>query len=737
MPVVEGHSDEATPSPAAARFAERLLALDNDNDRADAKQPRGERELPGVGAEPMSLRDGLERGGRATFVILLLLVAFEELEGQALTVLAPDIRDAFGISDGAIAFMISAAGAFIVLGSLPMGLLADRFRRGRIIGAAAAFFGLMVAASGLAANAFLLFWARAGVGAAKSATNTVHGSLLGDQYPIGVRGRVSSANQMAATVVRTASPLIAGAIATAAGGAQGWRWAFAFLGIPTVVVAFLALRLPEPPRGQYEKLDVLGELVQDEEPAPVSIEAGFARIMQIRTMKYAILAFAVLGFGLFIGPVLASLHLDRQFDAKSFSRGVLGTVGGIPVLIALPFVGRYFDRLYRTNPAKALALIGWLVLPTALFTPLQYLMPNKWSFAIAGIPSAVLNFSAFSIIGPVLQSVVPYRLRGIGAAVGAVYIFFIGAVGGGFLSFLFLDSIGLRATVFVIIVPSVLIGAFLLIRSSHFIRDDLAMIADELHDELDEAQRRKADPSTVPALQVHDVDFSYGQMQVLFGVSFEVAKGEVLALLGTNGAGKSTALRAIAGLGMPSRGTVRLNGRNVTFATPEQRAKLGIQLLPGGKGVFPDATVRDNLLVGGFALRHDPKLRDARIRNALDLFPILEARLDQRASSLSGGQQQMLALARVLLHEPEVLIIDELSLGLAPIVVQDLLRIVDQLKQRGMTIILVEQSLNVALAIADRAVFMEKGRVRFDGAPAELAERGDLARAVFLGTEDG
>jgi ABC-type branched-subunit amino acid transport system ATPase component len=141
--------------------------------------------------------------------------------------------------------------------------------------------------------------------------------------------------------------------------------------------------------------------------------------------------------------------------------------------------------------------------------------------------------------------------------------------------------------------------------------------------------------------------------------------------------------------------------------------------------------------MGAYIHRRDSADVERRIASVLELFPDLEQRQDQRASSMSGGQQQMLALARVLLHEPEILLIDELSLGLAPTVVQDLLELIERLQERGQTIILVEQSLNVALSIADRAIFLEKGQVRFEGSAEELLKRDDLARAVFLGRDGG
>jgi ABC-type branched-subunit amino acid transport system ATPase component len=272
---------------------------------------------------------------------------------------------------------------------------------------------------------------------------------------------------------------------------------------------------------------------------------------------------------------------------------------------------------------------------------------------------------------------------------------------------------------------------------ARFIRNDLSLVVEELLEEQDEHRKRSELGVETPALQVANIDFSYGTVQVLFDVNFEVAHGECVALLGTNGAGKSTILRVISGLEVPQRGVVRLDGRNITYVSPEQRVKLGIFSLPGGNGVFSDLTIDQNLSVSAWLEKGTKGEVDDRISKVMELFPELDERRQQLARSLSGGQQQMLALARVLLHEPDVLIIDELSLGLAPIVVQRMLELIDQLRARGQTMIIVEQSLNIALAISDRAIFLEKGEVKFEGAAADLLARDDLARAVFFGTEGG
>jgi ABC-type branched-subunit amino acid transport system ATPase component len=216
-------------------------------------------------------------------------------------------------------------------------------------------------------------------------------------------------------------------------------------------------------------------------------------------------------------------------------------------------------------------------------------------------------------------------------------------------------------------------------------------------------------------------------------VSLEVRRGEVLALLGTNGAGKSTLLRVLSGLGRPSRGRVLLDGEDVTDLAAEARVERGIVLVSGGKATFPGLTVAEHLRVGAFPCRRDRAVVAERRDEVLDRFPKLRLRLDQRAGSMSGGEQQMLALAKGLLLRPSLLCIDELSLGLAPLVVGELLEVVEQLAASGTTFVIVEQSVNVALSIAERAVFMEKGTCRFEGPAAELRAREDLLRAVFLG----
>ncbi|MBV8236450.1 MAG: ABC transporter ATP-binding protein [Acidimicrobiia bacterium] len=233
------------------------------------------------------------------------------------------------------------------------------------------------------------------------------------------------------------------------------------------------------------------------------------------------------------------------------------------------------------------------------------------------------------------------------------------------------------------------------------------------------------------ALDVRDVDFSYGRVQVLFGVGLTVFRGETVALLGANGAGKSTLLRVVSGLAAPTCGEVVYNGGDVTRLAAEKRIRRGIVQVTGGAATFPPLTVLENLRAGAYIYGRADAAR--RIDRAFALFPVLDERRKARAADLSGGQQQMLALALGLMHDPEVLVIDELTLGLAPIVVQQMVDVIRGLREQGLTMVIVEHTVDVALEIADRAVFMEKGRIRFAGTSTEFAGRPDLLRVAFLG----
>jgi branched-chain amino acid transport system ATP-binding protein len=236
-------------------------------------------------------------------------------------------------------------------------------------------------------------------------------------------------------------------------------------------------------------------------------------------------------------------------------------------------------------------------------------------------------------------------------------------------------------------------------------------------------------------LEVSELVARYGPVEALRGVSLEVRAGEMVALIGANGAGKSTLLRSITGLLPPTSGRVRLDGRDLTGRPPEEILRAGIALVPERRRVFAGLTVLDNLHLGGYALprgREFQRRLEAGVGEAYRLFPVLRQRRDQLAGTLSGGEQQMLAIARALMSRPRILLCDEPSLGLAPLVVHEIMRLLTMLRDAGTTILLVEQNARMALRAANRAYVLEAGRVALSGTGAALLED-DQLKIAYLG----
>jgi ABC-type branched-subunit amino acid transport system ATPase component len=289
---------------------------------------------------------------------------------------------------------------------------------------------------------------------------------------------------------------------------------------------------------------------------------------------------------------------------------------------------------------------------------------------------------------------------------------------------------GIGGAMVAIAIPGV-VGALIIASAGRLIENDLnRMIEEVIEDE--EIRRIRSSGGRLPMLDVRGIDFSYGALQVLFDVAFSVEDGEMIALLGVNGAGKSTLLKVISGVGTPSRGSVRYRGQDITFLDAERRVSLGITQVPGGRAVFGTMTVAENLRTFGYTLGRQRGIVDSAMDAAMEQFPRLAERRNSLASTLSGGEQQMLGLAKAFMLRPRLLLIDELSLGLAPIIVGQLLEMVRRINDSGTAVVLVEQSVSIALNLARHAYFMEKGTMRFDGPSVELLQRDDLLRAVFL-----
>ena len=233
-------------------------------------------------------------------------------------------------------------------------------------------------------------------------------------------------------------------------------------------------------------------------------------------------------------------------------------------------------------------------------------------------------------------------------------------------------------------------------------------------------------------LELKNISAGYGDLKVLFDVSFSVGKGEVVSLVGSNGAGKTTILRIISGLVPITFGSVTFKEKDLTKLKSYKRAGIGISHIPQGRGILGTLTTKENLLMGIGVKKMSKDKIDDKIREAFALFPILEERQNQLAGSLSGGQQQMLAIARALMMDPELLILDEPSLGLAPIVVEEVFNIIAQVAQKGMSILIVEQNLVQALAVAQRGLILETGHIVMEGGSEDLLNN-ESVKEAYLG----
>ena len=232
-------------------------------------------------------------------------------------------------------------------------------------------------------------------------------------------------------------------------------------------------------------------------------------------------------------------------------------------------------------------------------------------------------------------------------------------------------------------------------------------------------------------LEIEDLQVAYGDLQALWGVSLQVQAGEIVVLIGPNGAGKTTLMRAIAGLQPPMRGRILLEGAPIEHLAAHTIVGRGVVLIPEGRRLFGGMTVLENLLLGAYTAAARAKL-DATLRHVFGIFPILHERQGQAAGTLSGGQQQMVAIGRALMALPRLLLLDEPSLGLAPMVVRDIFNVLREINRQGVTILLAEQNAQMALELANRAYVIEQGRVAGEGTGAELLHA-DHVRAAYLG----
>ncbi len=657
-------------------------------------------------------------------VVLFVLNAVDELDRTAFNVLLPNIRDWFGLSLTTLGLITAATIPIALLLEIPVAYLADRRKRVRMAVTGAATWGGFSIFTGLAWNLPFLVLARIGASIGRLFSGSIHRSLISDYYPTSTRTRAFYVHGMANSLGQIVGPLAAGFLAAA----FAWRTPFIVLSIPTFIFVFLGLRLREPKRGVQERLEAGADAktAEIEDRAP-----GFAETFRVlfaarsaRRIYYSLpfLAASIIGLLGFV-----SLFYADVYNVKEVGRGIIFAAVEPMQIVGVILGAVFLQRFVNNNPGKAMRLLGVAALLVAAGIVIMALSPNL-AVAIAG---HMLFAVVFATILPGLLSifslVIPPNMRTLGFAAGNPWVL----LGTPVIPLVFAagDAIGLRAGL-LCLVPVYLIGSFLLASSGWTIDEDIKRI--RLSSRTQAEMRKSRDEGKAKLLIVRDLDVAYDGVRVLFGVNFEVDDGEIVALLGTNGAGKSTLLKAISGLMQSTAGAILFDGRSITNVDPVQVAHSGVAQIPGGRAVFPTLTVEENLRVAGWMFRGDEEhLREATER-VLETFPVLRERWKTAAGDLSEGEQQMLSLAQAFIARPKLLLIDELTLGLSPTIVQKLLDIVRTIHDQGTTIVLVEQSVNVALKLAQRAVFLEKGELRFTGRTSDLLDRPDVLRAVFL-----
>jgi len=689
--------------------------------------------VPGTGeGKPPPLLHVLREGGVAPLALLTAAALVTGTVSNGIGLLGPDIQKSFRLSDAGLGAVTFVAAVAQIGWGLPVAVVSDRGSRKLMAALTLIAFAVLVPLMALSRNVwpFTLLYIGAAVGYGTS--DTVHNSYLSDAYPTHARARVFAWHNISDPISQTLGIWIVGLIAAWTGN---WRWGL-IVGVVGIPIGAALLFIREPTKGANESGHILRAAGMDTatelEAAPkVLLGPAVQRLLRIKSLYYQLVAVAILGFAGTGIPLFGSLYFKRVWHLGPGQRGHVYLLIGLSAFLGLPVAYFVGDRLFRRAPQLPLILAGLSITAYGGLFTLSLYLPHLWMVVLfqflANASIAPLSISIFQT----LAATAPAEMRGICFGMFGVYSLVFGGFAGAVLLGAISDAAHSVTTALALIGPVCALGGLLLIIGSRYVRHDITLVIEDVLERYSEGERRKAG-GAIPALQVHNLDFFYGTQQVLFDVNLEVAEGEMVALLGTNGAGKSTLLRAIAGLDHPHRGVIRLFGANTTYLEPEQILDLSAALLVGGKMTLPGLTVRDNLRVGEHSLRHDRTRARRTLDAALERFPELVPRLSQPAGTLSGGEQQMLALARVLMTEPRLLMIDELTLGLAPMMVERLMGIVRQANAEGTTVILVEQSLNRALSLAQHAFFLERGSVRFDGPTAELMTRDDLLRPVFL-----
>ena len=665
-------------------------------------------------------------GGEAVFPIVVLfgLNAVDEFDRAAFGILLPEIRDHFDLDFSTMLGLVGLASVAALALQVPIAQIADRRKRVPLAVAGALVWALFSGLTGFATGLIVLTIARSGSALGKAVIDPTHNSLISDYYPIEVRTKVFSVHRAANAVGAFLGPLSAGLLAFY----FGWRTPFVVFMVPTVIFAVLAMKLHEPIRGRWERqaTGASDEVALTEEVAP-SFSESWRTVHKVQSLRRIWYSLPFLATGLIGFVTLASLLYDQEFGLDERARGVAAAIAEPFQLVGLVLGARFIAKRYAGNVAGLARVGANIAIAAAVLAGAFALAPNiVVAVAINCVISAALAVLAPAIFSA-LSLAIPPRARATGFSVASLWII----PGLGVLPIIgwIADQFSIRVGMLVMI-PLFLVGGLIQRTIGNVIVDDIAQVWQSAAARSESLYERRQGRSKL--LVLRGVRSGYDGVEILHGIDLDLDEGEIIALLGTNGAGKSTLLKTISGVVEADRGAVIFDGRDITHAPPHEIAAFGIVQMPGGAGVFGSLTVAENLDLAGWTQRRDVDSVRAARAEVLDIFPVLAQRLDQPAANLSGGQQQMLALGMSFVMRPRVLLIDELSLGLAPVVVGQMLPIVKRMSQEGVTVVLVEQSVNVALTVAERAYFLERGEVRFSGPTAELLERPDVLRSVFL-----
>lgn len=688
-------------------------------------------------APPMRRALRENRVGLYPLFALGVLAVFDGFQVQAFTVLTPDIAEAMGLSLGAIAGVRTLR---VLVGTVaPLAVAAmtqTRARRALVCILGAIGWSMLTFANGLVINLAGLALVLALDGFFNSTNDTLARPLLLDTYPPPVRVRVLSWYHAFNSFGGVFGPLL---IFVSAGIFDlTWRGVFIVLGAFSVAGALFTVRLRDPGFGKWdtERVREAVHKAHGESYLELStnqVRLGFfeilRRLLLIPTVRR--IAFGFMVFGSLVIPLgtIMAFYLEERWEMDTGDRALFSAfMSGLSIAILIA-QARWGEKVFRKDPGRVVDIAGLTLAGAVVCIVLGTLSPFFVGMLAFFALSTALTALLLPQLGIVMLSVVEASWR---PHVGAYMGVFVAA--GSVVGLIFLTGVesefGLAGAMISLLVPGV-VGSLIIRSARGFVLRDMDRMIDEVL-EGEEIGRISSSGGHLPLLSCRKIDFSYGQLQVLFDVNFSVDDGEMVALLGTNGAGKSTLLKVISGIGLPTSGTVRYGGQDITYLDAERRVGLGISQVPGGHAVFAPMDVVENLRLLGYTLRRNHNAVDSAIERSFEAFPHLYERRHSKASTLSGGEQQMLGLSKALILRPRILLIDELSLGLAPVIVAQLLDMVRTINAEGTSVILVEQSVNIALTVAHHTYFMEKGQIRFDGASKDLLARGDLLRAVFL-----